>query len=193
MLDTHARGGIAPLIRFCADFFIKRNCSPTQVTILAFAVGLAAAASLSISAPISVSLLWISGLLDTVDGEIARSTQTQSNRGALLDLFFDRIVEVAFIIMLAATGRASVFALLLLACAIILSISMFLSVGALSTKQGMKAFYYQAGIMERTEGFILFSLIIILPSLATVLVHIFALLVLITAGQRLYEAWQLLN
>ncbi|RDY66633.1 CDP-alcohol phosphatidyltransferase family protein, partial [Halobacillus trueperi] len=53
--------------------------------------------------------------------------------------------------------------LLLLSTSIIVSITIFLVVGAVSEKAGIKSFYYQAGVAERTEGFLLFSLMILFP------------------------------
>lgn len=194
MLDTHVRKYVNPLITLCAKGLLALRLTALHVTFLALVFGVMGAVMLLLDLPlVSVGLLWISGLLDAVDGEMARVTNTQSDRGAMLDLFFDRVVEIAYIGAFALSAWATMESLLMLACSIILSISLFLSVGALSSKKGMKAFYYQAGLMERTEGFIFISLIILVPSFATDLVYLFALLVLVTVAQRLSEAWRVLE
>lgn len=59
-------------------------------------------------------------------------------------------------------------------------------------KKGNKAFYYQAGLMERTEGFIAFSLMMIFRGHLVVLTWLYAALIVVTIGQRLWEAHKLL-
>jgi phosphatidylglycerophosphate synthase len=140
---------------------------------------------------LSLALLWLSGLCDVLDGELARLSNTQSSIGALFDIFFDRVVEIAYIFAL--IGTASTVSLLVLSSSIILSMTLFLTVGAISKQKSHKAFYYQAGLIERTEAFILFSLIIIFSAYATYLVYLFAFLICVTAGQRLREALKILD
>ena len=43
--------------------------------------------------------------------------------------------------------------------------TIFLTVGALAQNNGMKSFRYQAGLAERSEGFICFSFMILLSSI----------------------------
>ncbi|MTI68445.1 MAG: CDP-alcohol phosphatidyltransferase family protein, partial [Firmicutes bacterium] len=57
-----------------------------------------------------------------------------------------------------------------------------------SNKKGIKSFYYQAGIAERTEGFILFTLMIVFNNYITFITNIYSLIVIITALQRMLEA-----
>ena len=74
-----------------------------------------------------------------------------------------------------------------------MSMAIFLTVGACTEKKGMKSFYYQAGVAERSEGFILFSLMILLPEYLGIITNIFSILVLFTAGQRFFEAKKILD
>ena len=66
--------------------------------------------------------------------------------------------------------------------------TIFLTVGAMSEKKGIKSFYYQAGLMERTEGFIMFTLMIILEKYINIITLIYAILISFTACQRFIEA-----
>ncbi len=141
----------------------------------------------------AVIVLWISGLLDAVDGEVARYQKTTTAWGTLMDITFDRIVELSVIIALGLRFPDSRMELLFLSSTIIISMTVFLTVGALSEKKGMKSFYYQAGVMERTEGFILFSLMILFNKYLSIITFIYASLVLFTAFQRLFEAKKLLD
>ena len=74
-----------------------------------------------------------------------------------------------------------------------MSMTIFLTVGALSEKKGVKSFYYQAGVVERSEGFIFFSLMILIPSYLGIITNIFSILIIITAIQRFLEAKRLLD
>lgn len=187
MLDTHARKYADKLINPGAKLFRKLKWKPTHVTILALIVGEAAAASFWLKAPLFVPiiLLWISGYLDTVDGALARLTHASSPVGTLLDIFFDRIVELSFILSFALRCPDSTFAQLLSVSAIVLSMTVFLTSGALLENNGVKTFRYQTGLMERTEGFLFFTVQIVFWEYMKILSFVYAGLILFTALQRL--------
>ena len=141
---------------------------------------------------IAVLTLWISGYLDAVDGAIARKTNTTSLFGTLMDITFDRIVETCMILVLALKYVDARMSFIILLICIIISMTIFLTVGALVEKKGIKSFYYQAGVAERSEGFIMFSLIILLPKYILFFTNIFSFIIFITIIQRIVEAKKLL-
>lgn len=194
MLDTHARKYVDPLLNNIAQLFIRLDRTPNQVTAAALVIGLgsglAVAGSLKLTA---VALLWLSGLLDAVDGAMARKLKQTSPWGTLMDITFDRMVEISVILGLGFLYPLARFPLLLLLGAIILSMTVFLTVGALSQNTGKKSFYYQAGLAERTEGFIMSSLMILFPRFLVPLTLVYAAAILFTAGQRFFEARRLLK
>ena len=192
MLDTNGRVYLNTLFKTLAKFLLSLGASPTHVTISALILGLIGAIFFYMGFHIiSLLFLWSSGLLDVLDGEMARTSGKSSQKGALLDIFFDRIVEIAYIF--AFIGTASTLSLLTLSCTIILSMTLFLSVGAMSQKESQKAFYYQVGLIERTEAFLLFTLMIIFAQYSTYIAYVFAFLILITVVQRLREALRILD
>lgn len=194
MLDTHGRKYVAPLIKSVANVFIRLHFIANTITKIAFLVGIFSGILAYFEKEIlAVIILWISGLLDAVDGEVARSQKDTTAWGTLMDITFDRIVELSIIIGLGLRFPNSRMELLFLSSAIIISMTVFLTVGALSEKKGMKSFYYQAGVMERTEGFILFSLMILFNKYLSIITIIYAVLVLFTAFQRLCEAKKILD
>ena len=84
--------------------------TPNQVTLIAFAVAVAAAAGFAISAPIAAALLLaLASVLDGSDGEVARLTYRSSPYGAFLDAVLDRaadgIVFMGVAIYLATDAR----------------------------------------------------------------------------------------
>src|SRR5690349_11662469 len=126
MLDTHARKYVTPVIKGGASFFVGLKLTPNHVTALALIIGVFAGLVAYLEHPIiAVTLLWFSGYLDAVDGEMARMTQQSSPWGTLLDVVFDRVVEGSIIIALAAMSedKKILLSLLILAISIIIAMT----------------------------------------------------------------------
>lgn len=189
MLDTHARKYVNPIIELGAEFLLKLKLTPNNVTILALLLGVSTSIFLYFDMQIiAVTLLWVSGYLDAVDGAMARRSNSSSSFGTLLDIVSDRIVEVSIVLVLGLKFVDVRYNLIVLTVCILMSMTIFLTVGALSEKKGVKSFYYQAGVVERSEGFIFFSLMILIPSYLGIITNIFSILIIITAIQRFLEA-----
>lgn len=189
MLDTHCRKYLDKYFDTTSDCLINLRLKPTYVTCIALGIGILASLVYYLNNILfAIILLWFSGFLDAVDGTMARKMKAITKIGTLLDICFDRVVELVFIIVFAFKHQDSTFALLCLTCAIVLSMSVFLTSGMLLENNGKKSFYYQAGLMERTEGFIVFTIMMILNSFMKEMALIYAALVLFTAIQRLIEA-----
>ena len=195
MLDTYGRKYADKFIEPAAKIFEKLRWKPTHVTCLALVIGLGAAACYGAGLPvwIPIVLMWISGYFDTVDGALARRTHHTTAVGTLLDIFFDRVVEIAFIIMFALRSPESVFGQLLSVSAIVLSMTVFLTSGTLLENTGIKSFRYQTGLMERTDGFIAFTVMMILNKYMYYSAFVYAALIAFTALQRLIMAILELN
>ncbi|KQU57181.1 CDP-alcohol phosphatidyltransferase family protein [Rossellomorea marisflavi] len=193
MLDTHARKWVQPGIETTARSFLKAGFTPNGVTVAAFIIGGGTGLVYYAGFPIlAVLLLWLSGFLDAVDGSMARLTKP-SPFGTVMDVTFDRIVEISVILGVAAVHPKAMWPLLLLSVSIIISMTIFLTVGAVSEKESGKSFYYQAGLAERTEGFILFSLMMLFPSIVVWTTLLFVAVELFTGFQRFAEAKRLLS
>lgn len=194
MLDTYGRKYIDKFFNKTADFLIKIKFRPNDITIIALILGVGASVLYYFeNYLISIVLLWVSGYLDAVDGAMARKNKSITKTGTLLDICFDRIVEIVFIIVFALKHDDSVFSLLCLTCSVVISMSIFLTSGMLIENKGKKSFHYQAGLMERTEGFIMFTLMIIFNSHTKELSFLYSSLILFTAGQRLISAIKILE
>lgn len=194
MLDTHARKYVSPFIESGANFFIKLKLSANDVTTLALILGIISSIFLYFDKNVlAVVILWTSGYLDAVDGAIARKTSTSSSFGTVLDVTFDRVVEIGIILVIGLKFADTRFSLIVLLASILLSMVIFLTVGAVSEKNGVKSFYYQAGMAERSEGFIMFSLIMLSQNYVNIIINIFSIIILITAFQRIYEAKKILK
>ncbi|ARI79020.1 CDP-alcohol phosphatidyltransferase family protein [Halobacillus mangrovi] len=192
MLDTHARKYVQPSIDKTASFFLNKGRTANEITIVALIVGVSTSIFYVLGYPVlAVVMLWLSGFLDAVDGTMARHTKT-SPFGTVMDITFDRVVEIAMIVAIAYVHPEVVFPLLLLSVSIVISMTIFLVVGAVSEKAGIKSFYYQAGVAERTEGFILFSIMLLFPDFLLWSTLLFFGVELFTGIQRFMEAKRIL-
>lgn len=193
MLDTHARKFVQPSIEYTAKWFLKRGLNANQVTFIAFLVGASSGVFYGFGLPIlAVLVLWISGFLDAVDGTMARQTKP-SAFGTVMDITFDRVVEISVILGIAFVHPEVMWPLLLLSVSIIFSMTIFLTVGAISEKKGVKSFYYQAGLAERTEGFIFFSIMMLFPTILYWTTLLFFVIEVFTGLQRFFEAKRILS
>lgn len=193
MLDTHARRYVQPVFEKAADICVHFRISANAVTLASFFVGICTGLFVFFDKPfVAVVLLWLSGILDGLDGTIARKTGQVSGLGTLMDVTFDRMVEISVIWGVVFRDPSIAVHAVILTSAIILSMTIFLTVGAIAQNRGTKSFHYQAGVAERTEGFIMLSLMILLPGLTGWITIVFAAMIFFTAYQRFSEAGKLL-
>jgi archaetidylinositol phosphate synthase len=193
LLDTYGRRYVDPVLTQTAGFLVDRGFSANGVTGAAFLIGITSGPLIYLDYPLlAVAVLWVSGFLDAADGAMARMTKP-SAWGTVLDVTFDRVVEISVIVGLAFRFPQASRALLLLSVSIIVSMTVFLTVGGVAEKKGVKSFYYQPGLMERTDGFIFFSLMMLFGARVAEIALIFAGAILFTACQRLREAKRILG
>ena len=188
MLDSHSHKYVQPLLTLIARWCQARGIGADTLTLGGLALGVLAALLVLAGAPLAgVVVLWLSGLLDAADGTLARLTRP-SALGAIMDITFDRVVEVAMIIALAWCHPGARFALLVLTAIIVVGMSLFLSIGAAIANTSAKSFHYAPGLAERTEGFIFLSLMALDAAHLVAWTMLFAAAILFTMGQRFRDA-----
>ena len=184
MLDSHAHIIIQPLLNLIARLCLRVGISANTLTLAGLLVGIGAALLVLAGAPqLGVAVVWLSGLLDAADGTLARLT-APSPLGAIMDVTFDRVVEVAMILALAWRYPEARLALLLLTAVIVVAMALFLSIGAALTNRSAKSFYYAPGLAERTEGFIFLSLMTLHATYLVLWSLLFAAAIVFTMAQR---------
>ncbi|KTD22923.1 CDP-alcohol phosphatidyltransferase family protein [Legionella londiniensis] len=169
--------------------YLKAKISPNGVTLLSGLFGFLVLPALWFQQTLlAVSLLLISGYCDTLDGTLARFSQTTSAWGSVLDIMMDRAVEfiVVFALWSVAPDDRGFWCLMMLG-SMLMCITSFLVVGIFTENNSEKGFHYSPGIMERAEAFIFFIAMMIWPNVFTILAALFSLLVFMTAGVRLYQ------
>jgi len=186
VLDTKGRKYFDSMFNYSGKQFLKVGLKPNHITIMAASIGVLGAVLFACNyLMLSIVLLWISGFMDAVDGAMARQAKKSTAVGTLLDIWLDRLVEISYIIAFAIRSNDATFALMILACTIILSMTVFLTSGMLIENMGIKSFHYQTGLMERTEGFIMFTIMIVFNTYMKYLAFVYAALIFYTALQRL--------
>ena len=193
MLDTNARRFVQPLLDAVARACASTGISANALTTAGMLVGVAAAGLVALGHPIAGFLvLWLSGLLDAADGTLARLT-TSTPMGAILDITFDRVVELSMVTALAWRFPDARFELVILAGIIAIAMSLFLSIGAAVQNASVKSFHYAPGLGERTEAFICLSLMIVDAERLVLWTWVFVAVIVFTMAQRLRHAREMLS
>ena len=180
MLDTHSRSIYQMrLLDPIMHWPVWKLVNPHLVTLTGCLLGIIIWPLLFFHFTIwAIIALALTGFMDTLDGTLARHFGLESPQGAALDIFCDRVVEFAILLGLYAfdpNDRA--LPILFMLGSILLCITSFLVVGIFSENESNKSFFYSPGLIERTEAFGFFFLMILWPSFFTPLAWLFTLLV----------------
>jgi archaetidylinositol phosphate synthase len=193
MLDTRARRFVQPLLDGVARGCARAGISANALTVAGMLVGVAAAALIALGHPVAGFLvLWLSGLIDAADGTLARLTSS-TPMGAILDITFDRVVELSVITAIAWRFPDARLELVVLAGVIAIAMSLFLSIGAAVQNRTVKSFHYAPGLGERTEAFICLSLMIVDSERLVLWTWVFVGVIVFTMAQRLRHAMHMLS
>lgn len=190
MLDSNFRPKIQKLILDpIANWAIIRSCSPLMLSIIGLVFGVTAAILTACQwIGIAAFLLFLSGLCDALDGSVARKKEKVSNKGAAIDIVFDRVVEFAMVIGLYFyhPHQRALECLLMMGC-ILICVTTFLVVSTFQKNQAEKGFLYSPGIIERAEAFLFFFAMILFPTKFSFFAATFCVLTLYTAVTRLRQ------
>lgn len=192
MLETYVRPIYQTLLVTPVAKALVNKLTPNHITYMACLSGVLVFPLLCLGSSLGAVLcLCLSGYCDTLDGTLARLTQTSSNQGTILDIVCDRLVEFAVMLGLFAvdpTNRA--WLTLFMLGSVLLCVTSFLVVGIFTPNTSEKSFHYSPGLMERAEAFIFFTAMIIWKNAFTELATLFTLLVGLTAVLRLFQYYQ---
>lgn len=181
MIDSKLRGNVQPIFNYLAKKMVKIGLTPNAITIIAFVIGIGSAIAIGFGYPIlAFILLWISGLLDVLDGSVARLTKSSSSKGAYMDLILDRMVEAGIILGLYHAHPEHAWMYLIFFVAVLFNFTTFIVAGALFNNEGEKSMHYDVGIAERTETFIVFSLLMIFSNYIFPILLIFNSIIFVT-------------
>lgn len=190
MIDTYYRSNFQKfLIDPITPYLLKLNTHPNYLTFLGLLLGVTIAPLLSFNLNVVATIcLLFSGYFDILDGALARLSGKSTPLGSVFDIISDRIVEfsIVFGLYLVAPEERGLLCLLILG-SILFCVTSFLVVGIFTQNESEKGFHYSPGIMERTEAFIFFSIMILIPSFFYLLAPLFIALVTLTALIRIKQ------
>ena len=197
MLDAFARTLIDPPLNRLGVQVAQTGVTANQLSIGGAAFGLAAGALIAAGYfSGGLAMIVVSRLLDGFDGAVARAT-TPTDFGGYLDIICDYIFYAAVPLGFAIVSPANLLPAAALLASFLLTAVSFLAYAALAekrglvtTSQGIKSFYYMAGLIEGTETIAAFILFCLLPDWFPALASIFAILCVITAIGRVVRARQ---
>ncbi len=198
MLDRTAVTLIKPVIDRLAGILSGLGLGANQMTLLGFAIGMAAAALIATGHfMIAAVTILLSRLCDGLDGAIARRTRTTDAGGFLdiaLDFVFYASIPLAFAI--ADPTRNALAAALLLA-AFCGTMSSFLAFAVIAAKRQMddlawpdKSFYFLGGLTEATETLACFVAMCLWPQHFALLAVVFAAMCVVTTITRIWWGWR---
>ncbi len=201
MLDRHAITLIKPAVDAIAKRLAALGVGANQITLLAFAFGLAAALLIATGQyAAAAALILASRLCDALDGAVARQTQATDAGGFLditLDFLFYASIPLAFAI---ASPKENALPAAFLLAAFMGTAASFLAYAALAAKRNLasieypdKSFYFLGGLTEATETLAVFIAMCIWPRYFGVLAYGFAALCCMTIYMRVYEGWRSLR
>ena len=192
MIDRYLR---LPKERVLAPVAKRLDISPLAVTLAAFGIGLLAVGAAALGLYGWALALWLAGrVLDGLDGSVARSSAKQSDLGGYLDMLLDTAIYALLPVALAwAQAESAVWLSLafLLSSFYLNAISwLYLSAILEKRKQGASSQGEQTSVtmpsalIEGGETILFYCLFLIFPGALTSLFSLMALLVLVSAGQR---------
>ena len=198
MLDRPLASWIRRPVDGLARRLVRVGVSADAVTLVGFAVGMAAAVAIALGWPLWGLLgILLSRLLDGLDGAVARLTAT-TDRGAFLDITLDFLFYASIPLAFAVANPVdhALPAAVLLA-AFMGTGSSFLAFAVLAERCGLessayprKGLYYLGGLTEASETLICFALMCLWPAQFAWWAYGFAALCALTIGGRLWAGWQ---
>lgn len=197
MLDGAARRLIGPGLDRLGSRLARAGVGADSVTILGFALGLAAFGLITAKL-YGAALLAIlaSRLCDGLDGAVARH-RGRTDRGGFLDIVLDfafyGLIPLGFAIARPAVnalpGAALLFAFYVNGASFLAYAVMAEKRGLSSQARGSKSLYFTTGLAEATETIAVFCLFCLAPDAFPALALGFGGLSLLTAGARIALAW----
>ena len=198
MFDKAALKLTKPMIDGMARRLLALGITADQITFKGFAIGMMAAALIAFSHPVlAIVPLLLGRMCDGLDGAMARISNTQTDRGAFLDIALDFVfyasVPLAFAV---ADPVHNALAGAVLLAAFITTGTSFLAYAAIAAKRGetssdypTKGIYYLGGLTEGSETIALFLAFCIWPNFFAPLAYFYVVLCAFTTLTRIWAGY----
>ena len=196
MLDGAARKIIGPGLDRLGVVLARHGVSADLVTIIGFAIGVAAAGAIAARLyALGLVLILASRLCDGLDGAVARARDA-TDRGGFLDIVLDfafyGLVPLGFVL---AEPQANAVAGATLLFSFYVNGASFLAYAVMAEKRGLasevyreKSLHFTSGLAEATETIFVFLLFCLFPGSFAPIAYVFAAVTLVTAVSRAFLA-----
>ena len=200
MFDAALRPYLDRVVDPVGRWFAARGISASMVTVVGFALGLAAVLAVVMGMMLAAFvLILLNRLCDGLDGAIARST-APTDFGGFLDIVFDFIfyamIPFGFALYNPANSLAACFLIVSFfgtAVSFLAFAVMAQSRGLSSRDRGVKSLYYLGGLTEGGETIILLLAMTVTPQWFVYYAYVFGALCWVTSASRILEAGKLLR
>jgi CDP-diacylglycerol---glycerol-3-phosphate 3-phosphatidyltransferase len=186
-----SRAGVTRSLRAIGPRVVSMGVKADHVTVVGMLVAAATGVVLGLGHLfLAAVLLTVGGLMDTLDGAVAKAAGTSSKRGAFFDSVSDRIADMFIFGGLAwyfAAGPGHDPRLALIPFAI-LGVSNTISYER--AKAESLGYVAKGGLMERAERLILLGVSLLLHVVLVPLLLVLLGLCVFTASQRFFKVWQ---
>ncbi len=189
MLDAPVRRALAPGLDAAAAGLDRLGVRPLALTGLGWVVGLAACLAVATSHWTTALVLWLANrVLDGLDGPLARR-RGATDLGGYLDLLADFSVYGGFVVAVGVAVPEARVAALVLLLTYYVSGTAFLTLAPLLQKRGARgdgrSVLFVGGLAEGTETVLAYAVLCLLPEHAATVLWVFAVMVGLTALQRI--------
>jgi phosphatidylglycerophosphate synthase len=200
MFDAALRPYLDRVVDPVGRWFAARGISASMVTVVGFALGLAAVLAVVMGMMLAAFvLILLNRLCDGLDGAIARAT-APTDFGGFLDIVFDFIfyamIPFGFALYNPANSLAACFLIVSFfgtAVSFLAFAVMAQSRGLSSRDRGVKSLYYLGGLTEGGETIILLLAMTVTPQWFVYYAYVFGALCWVTSASRILEAGKLLR
>ena len=200
MFDAALRPYLDRVVDPVGRWFAERGISASMVTVVGFALGLAAVLAVVMGMMLAAFvLILLNRLCDGLDGAIARAT-APTDFGGFLDIVFDFVFYAMIPFGFALYDPANALAACFLIVSFFGTAVSFLAFavmaqrrGLSSRDRGLKSLYYLGGLTEGGETIILLLAMTVTPQWFVYYAYVFGALCWVTAASRILEAGKLLR
>lgn len=200
MFDAALRPYLDRVVDPVGRWFAARGISASMVTVVGFALGLAAVLAVVMGMMLAAFvLILLNRLCDGLDGAIARAT-APTDFGGFLDIVFDFIFYAMIPFGFALYDPANALAACFLIVSFFGTAVSFLAFAVMAQRRGLssrdrgvKSLYYLGGLTEGGETIILLLAMTVTPQWFVYYAYVFGVLCWVTAASRILEAGKLLR
>jgi len=136
-----------------AGVFVRFGVTPNQISLLSLFFGILCAFLFSLQEFLAGSImLFIAGILDLVDGTVARKMDRESEFGAVFDWIVDKYVDSFALLGIGISGMASISLILPLGATADAGVAAIAIIGSMMNTFIKPVVYAEVGYSDRIQG-----------------------------------------